>query len=173
MANMWGRIGYPILIEFSNEYFTSFTVEVDLAETKAKENEAPIIPPKPNALELVNGEFKRLFKTTLKLGKSVPITEIKANCKALSWALAKGRINCIAEKGKATAKTNITNEFPPTVISSVDNKIYKNVICLNQLVIEVLDSSSNTYDLLITIGNPKENRIPRIAAKERINVISP
>jgi hypothetical protein len=36
---------------------------------------------------------------------------------------------------------------------------------------EYRDSSSNTYDLLITIGKPNEKRIPSIAAKEVINVI--
>ena len=173
MANIWGRIEYPILIEFNNEYFDWFEFEVFLVETKAKEINAPIIAPNPKAPGLEIGEFKELFKTTLILGKSVPITEINANWEALSWALASGRINCIAAKGKATARINRFRLFPANVISKADNKRYEIVICLNHLVMEGLDSSSRTYDLLITIGRPSEKRIPKIAAKEVIKVISP
>jgi hypothetical protein len=55
---MWGRIEYPILIEFSNEYFESIFVEVVFAETNTNEIKVPIIAPKPNATALVVGEFK-------------------------------------------------------------------------------------------------------------------
>ena len=173
MANIWGRIEYPILIELDNEYFESFNVESFLVETNANEINAPIIAPKPKAPGLEIGEFKELFKTTLILGKSVPITEINANWEALSWALASGRINCIAAKGKATARINRFRLFPANVISTADNKRYEIMIILNHLVMEGLDSSSRTYDLLITIGRPSEKRIPKIAAKEVIKVISP
>ena len=54
------------------------------------------------------------------LGKSVPITEIKANCDALSWALAKGRMNCIVANGNATAKIYTFILFPPKERSSAD-----------------------------------------------------
>jgi hypothetical protein len=173
MANIWGKIEYPILTEFINEYFECFKVDVFLVETNAKEINAPTIAPKPKAPGLEIGELKDLFKTTVILGKMVPITEINANCAALSWALTSGRINCIAAKGKATAKINRFRLFPAKVISMADNKRYEIVICLNHLVMEGLDSSSRTYDLLITIGRPSEKRIPKIAAKEVIKVISP
>ena len=35
------------------------------------------------------------------------------------------------------------------------------------------DLSSNTYDLLITIGSPKEKRIPKIEAAAATKVTSP
>ena len=54
------------------------------------------------------------------LGKSVPKTEIKANWGALSWALAKGRINCIVANGNATAKIYTFILFPPNKRSSAD-----------------------------------------------------
>ena len=161
------------MIEFDNEYFESLNVESFFVETNTKEINAPIIAPKPKAPGLEIGESMELFKTTPMLGKSVPITEINANWEALSWALASGRINCIAAKGKAIAKINRFRLFPANVISTVDNKRYEIVICLNHPVMEGLDSSSRTYDLLITIGRPSEKRIPKIAAKEVIKVISP
>jgi hypothetical protein len=173
MANIWGRIEYPILIELDNEYFESFNLELFLVETNANEINAPIIAPKPKAPGLEIGESKDLFKTTPMLGKSVPIIEMNANWEALSWALASGRINCIAAKGKATARINRFRLFSAKVISTADNKRYEIVICLNHLVMEGLDSSSRTYDLLITIGRPSEKRIPKIAAKEVMKVISP
>ena len=173
MANIWGRIEYPILIELNNEYFESLNVESFFVETNAKEINAPIIAPKPKAPGLEIGESMELFKTTPMLGKSVPITEINANWEALSWALARGRINCIAAKGKATARINRFRLLPANAISTADNKRYEIAICLNQLIMEGLDSSSRTYDLLITIGRPSEKRIPKIAAKEVIKVISP
>ena len=173
MANIWGRIEYPILIELDNEYFESFNVESLFVETNTNEINAPIIAPEPKAPGLEIGELKALFKTTPMLGERVPIIEMNANWEALSWALANGRINCIAAKGKATASINRFRLLPAKVISTTDNKRYEIVICLNHLVMEGLVSSSRTYDRLITIGRPSENRIPKIAAKEVIKVISP
>ena len=144
MANIWGRIEYPILIELDNEYFESFNVESFFVETNANEINAPISAPKPKAPGLEIGELKELFKTTPMLGKSVPITEINANWEALSWALASGRINCIAAKGKATARINRFRLLPPNKIKKIDSKRYEITTCLNHLEMDGRDSCSKT-----------------------------
>jgi hypothetical protein len=66
-----------------------------LVQIKAPEIKAPSIDPKTRAVNELGKNKKYEFIITTRLGRSVPIIDINANCAALFWDLAKGKINCI------------------------------------------------------------------------------
>jgi hypothetical protein len=65
-----------------------------LVQINALETRAPNIDPKTRAVNELGKNKKYEFIITTTLGRSVPIIEINANCAALFWALAKGKISC-------------------------------------------------------------------------------
>jgi hypothetical protein len=74
-----------------------------LVQIKALEIKAPNIDPKTRAVKELEKNEKYELMITKTLGKSVPMIEISANCAALFWALAKGKINCIQASPKDIA----------------------------------------------------------------------
>ena len=80
-----------------------------MVQINALETRAPNIDPKTRAVNALEKNKKYEFIITKTLGRSVPIIEINANCAALFWALAKGKINCIQARPKdiATAEKSI------------------------------------------------------------------
>ena len=66
-----------------------------MVQIKAPEIKAPNIDPETRAVNELEKNRKYELMITTRLGRSVPIIEINANCAALFWALAKGKISCI------------------------------------------------------------------------------
>jgi hypothetical protein len=82
-----------------------------LVQIKAPEIKAPNIDPKTRAVNELGKNKKYELITTTTLGRSVPIIEISANCAALFWALAKGKINCIQARPKDIAIADKSTEL--------------------------------------------------------------
>jgi hypothetical protein len=83
-----------------------------LVQIKALEIKAPNIDPKTRAVKELEKNEKYELMITKTLGKSVPMIEISANCAALFWALAKGKINCIQASPKDMAIADKSIELP-------------------------------------------------------------
>jgi hypothetical protein len=82
-----------------------------LVQIKAAEIKAPNIDPKTRAVNELEKNTKYELITTTTLGRSVPIIEINANCAALFWALAKGKINCMQASPKDIAIADKSTEL--------------------------------------------------------------
>jgi hypothetical protein len=115
-----------------------------LVQIKAPEIKAPNIDPETRAVNELEKNKKYEFMITRKLGKSVPMIEITANCAALFWALAKGKISCMQASPKDIATADKSTELFIKKTRTAAIIKYKEIICLNHLRMLGRESASKT-----------------------------